>query len=368
MRTSLVAIFVTFVASTFVTQTVEARKADPAKTATLKIPKKPPKGPKGALKFDVLSRVAEAKDLLNRQKAERGTYRLAVIKENGQDMRLVTWTLDKDASVKGFKVSRKSRNGVNSEFDVTYPPGYVVLAVQTELPARGKVVYVPYTEDIDVPVLRERGLKYLRDSITVARAGLAKVDSHAIPGKSVPEVVPEAVVSALILIEHIDPAVFLKANDAKRRDIINRVLVILGGNQRAAYRYAISGANARGLAQFTPPTYSSIVKMYPDARLMKGFEDGADNHANILRAQHCLIDADLAHLSAATREKLREDPLLLGSYLAAAYNAGAPKAKYAIEKYDSKGWVKHIPYETRDYVAKFRSVMDLWIAPQFARR
>jgi hypothetical protein len=181
-------------------------------------------------------------------------------------------------------------------------------------------------------------------------------------------VVPEAMVSALLLIEHIDPAVFLRAKEAKQRDIINRVLVILGGNQRTAYRYAISFANARGLAQFTPPTYTAVVERYPQAKLIKDFARGTDAHANVLKAQHCLIDADLGHLSPASREELRKDPLLLGSYLAAAYNAGAPRAKYALEKYGRGSWEKHIPYETRDYVAKFRSVMSLWIAPGLVSR
>lgn len=262
----------------------------------------------------------------------------------------------------GFSVEFPRLNGVNTEFKIKYPKGYVVLALKRVVhDGRSKfkeVVYTPYTQELDVLEVRKAGLDYLRTNIDRAEAELSRqgVESLAFGGP-VPEAVPTDVALVLSVIEHIDPARFMKHDYPGM--LVNEVLTTVGANQERAYRYAVSKAKARGLFQFIPNTYQCIAKRYPKACLMGDFVGGMDNHLNAAKASLLLFDSDIAHLRKERRAAFRGNPELMGKYLAAAYNGGAGRARMAIRKHGDDGWEEQLLPETVTYLKKFEFVWKI---------
>ncbi len=283
----------------------------------------------------------------------------------------------------GFKVVKGEALGIGTAFEITAPQHHVVLALKRALQIENNFeeeIYTPYTEDLDTPVIRKKGYDYLVGQLIAAQEALRmrKVVSKAFPGKLLADAMPMKVALLLSMSEHIDPFVFkreahklehptapnvptLTQANAEREvigDLTNRVLTVVGANREYSYIYAYSNAGAGGLFQFIPNTYESIARKYPEARLVKGFRDGMDDHQNSAMASLLLFDSDLSNASPEQRRVFSQDSKFMGEYLAAAYNGGAPTAAHAIRDYGAN-WQHHLKAETQPYVDKFRA---LWAA------
>jgi hypothetical protein len=314
------------------------------------------------------------KDASSRKKNERTKifYEIDVIREYvvllavenvaDREIKIVSVSSTGKSQYPGYSILKGNPNGVGTEFEVKYPEGYIVLGMKRVVRLGNEfreVVYTPYSKELDIPQVRNRGLDYLQDKIQAAQNELRslRVRSKAFPDELLAEVVPTEVSICLAIIEHIDPSEFARSNSA---DLINRVLTIIGANRNLAYRYSISGANARGLFQFIPRTYGSVKKLYPRANLIPGFVDGMNNHFNGAKASLLLFDSDISYLKTNHRAFLRNSPEAMGKYLAAAYNGGSPRAAQAIA-IEGAGWEKGkiLREETRMYLRKFAEVWRL---------
>lgn len=154
-------------------------------------------------------------------------------------------------------------NGVNTKFTITSPEHHIVLEIKR--PVRHgisfkEVIYTPYSESLDIPVVREAGLEYLRGVLRVAKNDLIKKGAAPLCEKFV----ADDVSVTLAIIEHIDPLKF-ESGKYTTEKLIHETLVILGTNKQKAYRFSTSKAGARGLFQFIPKTYKRIVDLYPQA-------------------------------------------------------------------------------------------------------
>jgi len=234
----------------------------------------------------------------------------------------------------------------------------VVLAIKR--PVREKngfkeVVYTPYSEGIDIPILRETGLNYLKDNLNKAKDEL---HSKGVRPRFSEQFVSEDISTVLAIIEHIDPLRFTNGKyDIER--LIHETLVIMGANKNNAYRYSVSHAGARGLFQFIPSTYKRVINLYPNAGLKREFIHGMEDHVNAAKATLLLFDADLGVLKNGQNEFFLNDSFMTGIYLAASYNCGAGKTKAVIKRYGEK-WTTSLPLETQIYLKKFKAVWQ-WL-------
>lgn len=312
--------------------------------------------------------IGEARKLLATQSAG---YRLdeagkKVVKHNvllavqGKDGDIETVKLKNGTRPeKGFRVAYPRLNGVNTQYEVTHPSGYTVLALKRVVRTDGfrEVIYTPYTKSIDTPELRKEGLNYLKEKLDEAERNLdrKKIKSLAYGGK-VTSVIPKDVALTLAIIEHIDPGRFNAGTPIHQ--LVGEVLVVLATNRENAYRYSVSKAGARGQFQFMRKTYEAIDRRYPKAGLIDDFILGMDNHVNAATASLLLFDSDLSYLRKDHRKFLKGHPEAMGKYLAAAYNGGPSKALKAIRRH-GEAWEDHVLPETRTYLKEFEAVWKL---------
>jgi hypothetical protein len=262
----------------------------------------------------------------------------------------------------GFAVEFEKTNGVNTEFVVTHPKDFIVLAIRRVVRSGkgfAEVVYTPFSEELNIPVLRQAGLDYVKAEIAAARQALAErgVKSRAYPGQLVSDAVPEDVALALSMIEHIDPARFERGG--QQEQLINQVLVTIGANRSRAFQYSVSKAGARGLFQFIPRTYATICARYPSAHLNPEFVSGMNDHRNAAMASLLLFDSDLSVLGREQRAELKKQPEAMGQFLAAAYNCGAGRTKSAIAQH-GPNWTTRLLPETCVYLKKFDAVWPIF--------
>ncbi len=279
--------------------------------------------------------------------------------------------------VRGFSVWRVSKNGVNSEYQITDNPAWVVVALKTLLgnPRRNgrftPAIYVPYSAGLNVPELREAGIRHLL--LTIDRA-YDLLDEHRVTSKMnkllpMSSIIPKESLLVLDLIEHMDPDEYRLIGPEQ---MVAKVLTTIGANGSEAYRYAISKIvrqtrkgkielpGARGLAQFIPSTYTEVLRFCPRARLIKDFAKGMTDHVNATMAQVCLANRDTLKLfltDAYESEHYTSDEIF-GEYIAAAYNGGPERAirsclsDPAIRWRDGSG----LAHQTVIYVNEFRGV------------
>jgi hypothetical protein len=269
-------------------------------------------------------------------------------------------------------------HGVATRFEVTRPEGYVVLAQKSRVRTRagfGEAVYTAYDPAFDTPLMRSRGLAYLQEVRTDGYAELKRlgVPSIAVPGKQVHAVVPRKTALVLMITEHVDP---FRAKYVGVRQCVREVLVTVAANRDAAYAYARSSAEARGLMQFVPQTYAMVRSNYPAAGLDPDFIGGMRDHRNAARAAIALLDLELAALPEGKRAWfLRPNgDRYADAYFAAAYNWNATKVARAYVaslakpivvrkrgrrvRVRPKSWISRLPAETRKYVEIQRQVAD----------
>ena len=255
-----------------------------------------------------------------------------------------------------FAVSWEKFSGCNTAFEITRPPGYVLLALRRPI-GEGKghrdVVYTPYTKEIDTVEMRRAGYNYSYDKFEHALKSLRtlSVRSQAFRKELVPDVVPIDVAVRLGLIEHIDP--YRVQRGESMVQLTSEALVITAANREHAYTCSMSKKGAYGWLQFIPRTYRSIVRQYPEAVLIPDFRAGMNDHPNAAAATLLLFDSDWSQAPPQYRRWLRENPDELERYLAVMYNSG--KAAKLIAQYGER-WIEHLLPETRMYVHKLAEV------------
>ena len=150
--------------------------------------------------------------------------------------------------------------GTNPVLDISHPPGQTVLAVRTVVKTTKSeseaAVFTPFTDELNIPELRERGLAHWWAVVTSARADLrtAGVMSAHVKGKLVVDLVPPQHVFLLGIVENIARLSPFGDNgsEAQRLRELHAVLVMYGANGADTFRWRVSRADAYGPLQFTP--------------------------------------------------------------------------------------------------------------------
>ena len=294
------------------------------------------------------------------QRAELGAFAILVAIENVKTRRIKIVRVHPKLGGKsdGIVIEPGKSNGVNTKFNIVYPEQHIVLAIKRPVRSGNgfkEVVYTPYSEDLDIPVIRKAGLDYLRNVLTIAKNDLIK---RGVRPLSSDRFVDDDVALTLAIIEHIDPQKFESGKYTTER-LIHETLVIMGTNTHSAYRYSASRAGARGLFQFIPKTYNRMVALYPRAGLKKDFIHGMEDHENGAKASFLLFDADMCVLSNGRAQSVMAERDALGRFLASAYNCGSGRTRTAMDKY-GPDWPNGVPSETQIYLRKFDVVWE-WL-------
>lgn len=317
-------------------------------------------------KPDIVTCIEQGKKLVDPLPVAKNQIHLAVLNPQGKiavasirvDPRYKGPGSASSYSPKGYTFEWDKLNGVNTHFRVTQPAGSIVVALKRKLMrSPGTATYVPYSDGINVPELRDAGLRYLEDTILEAERQLRnrRVFSKRDSTEAVPDRFPTELTLTLALIEHIDPDRTMSEPIGK---LLDEVLVVIGANKGMAYRYAVSPkANARGLFQFISKTYKAIRKRYPAAKLKPDFVSGMNDHLNGAIASYLLFDNDLKAMSVA-KSGLVDDPFELGRLLAASYNGGPSRVISAIDE-NGELRIQYLKPETRIYVKKYEQVWPL---------
>lgn len=319
---------------------------------------------------ELLRRIVEAKRMLhpaplptNRIGGDNAVLAVWNPKTKGP-IRLVT-VLNGVSRSRGFDVTVLQRNGVNSRYKVTGPDEHTVLALKTNVRHHANkrlavpAVYVPYSQALRTKENIAAGRAYL---IALADKASERLDRRTVMSlvdtdRKVSETVPAKVLMTLLVVEHVDPDEFDRDG---AQAVIEKVLATLATNGEDSYRYAVSYANARGLAQFIPTTYAITRGRYPKAGMPKDFVAGMTDHENAVVAQYCLADWSMTKLPSRILAKLAASPRQedLGAFLAAAYNGGEDKAAQVYLR-DPANWEKAgngLFDQTVKYVVIFRAV------------
>jgi hypothetical protein len=299
---------------------------------------------------------------------------------------IITLTIQKkNAEVKlpadrPFDVKVLRSNGVNSLYEVKRE-GAVVVAVRypiLEPVLSGKkilgyrlneqAVYTPYSAALHTPEMVEEGAQRMDDFVQNAFAFFRSsgVMSRAQKGKNVADVVDPNLAKTILVIEHLDAVALVK--DPKRA--VETVLVTIAANPDNVYGYSRSSADAMGIAQFIPATYASMAKR-PELGLIQDVDRGSTVPENAVRAEVAYLDYILATMPAEIREAYGSDTGKINEYLAAAYNGGSARVKYAIKIWDDQiaGILQpkqilsraRLRPETIGYVKKYRSAYDVFL-------
>jgi len=291
------------------------------------------------------------------------TILLAIENLKNRDIQVIRVHPKLGARTEGAVVEPGRSNGVNTKFTIVYPEHHIVLAIKR--PVRQgttfkEVVYTPYSEGLDIPVVRKAGLEYLKNTLSRAKNDLIE---RRVRPLSCDKFIEDDVSLTLAIIEHIDPLKF-ESGKYTTEKLIHETLVILGTNKQNAYRFSASRAGARGLFQFIPGTYKRIARLYPQAGLTKDFVRGMEDHENAAKASFLLFDADMRVLGDVRKEQLLNDPHALGRFLASAYNCGSGKTRGAMNRH-GENWSSGVPAETQIYLKKFDAVWQwLHLQPQ----
>ena len=261
-------------------------------------------------------------------------------------------------------MTRGKRNGVNTSYLIEEPKGFYTLAikrVKNVAVTNREVVYTPYSPKLDTPEVRRSGAEYLNSLIGKGKAALdaKKVKSDTDRNLSVSSTVPDRLILALALIEHMDYFELKKGKSME--NLAKRALAIIGLNGRNAYDYVHSHAGARGLFQLMPDTYRQIDRMNPSAQLKDDHVAGSMNHMNAVQTAIVLTDHNMSLLANNDKnlaEIMKSDSLKRGMLLAAVYNGGLNRPLKAYKEHGDN-WVNYLPEETRGYLEKFVAVMKM---------
>lgn len=236
------------------------------------------------------------------------------------------------------KVTLTFFNGVNSRFKVESPEGGIILALKyliTPKESGSKVaieeamyeaIYVPSSSNLNDPEVLKYGAKYLDDLLNNVAKELYGLPSQSVPGITITEAIPPAMIKSLIYAEHTDTAAILNGRTQSAIDQLNILLATNGGD---TYKYSVSSAGARGIAQFMPGTYGGLVKRHPEAFLIEDFVAGMSDHKNSIKAMYLLLDDYAGTVRVKSKAGFVSSRVF--EYGAASYNGGTTRVIRAVD-------------------------------------
>ncbi len=239
------------------------------------------------------------------------------------------------------------------------------------------VRYVPYNQDIHVPLLIDTGQSYMVDLASRALSELRrlKVPSRAVPGTLLADT-PVAQVAWLARLgptEHMDHGEFI----FDQQWSFQHALIRIGANGTVFGALTCSKASACGLMQFTdngkwengffkPGTYERLRKANPTAKLIPTFTEGARDPLNAMKAAFLHHDDVYAGIIKKFGARTPTNPLVLEELVGAGYNAGTARAISAYEDMLNRkttDWTRLLPKETIGYIEKIRFIRTVWSQP-----
>jgi hypothetical protein len=195
-----------------------------------------------------------------------------------------------------------------------------------------EVIYVPYSSKLNQQDVADYGDAYLNNMIKQAESQLMNIPAASQGGKTVPQAISPALVKALIYAEHMDTTEFLSSSNPT--PLINKVNVLFAGNEGDTYKYSVSSANARGISQFIPSTYASLVKRHPEANLTADYVAGMSDHVNAIKATFLLLD----DYTASVQNQSAGNFVLASpsEYGVASYNGGVTRIARSIKNFGAQ--------------------------------
>lgn len=287
--------------------------------------------------------------------------KLAVRNVKDDNIQVITVRADGTSVPDGYKVYYTPSRSVNTEFDVTHPPGYLVLAIRRAIPIRDKgpteVVYTPYSNELDIPLVRNAGTRYLRDNVYGAAKRLNGARWRSVCLNAHPKMRDSltSISITLAVTEHVDPDRF--TGGVPPMQLLRETLTTIGANRPLAYRYAVSPVGARGLFQFMPDTYQGLTRNYARTGLTADFMAGVNDHANAAAASLLLFDDILNVFTPQECDAMADDDEEMGRALAAGYNYGPTRVRRKMLAFDD--WISYLPEETQTYIAKYETFRSM---------
>lgn len=240
--------------------------------------------------------------------------------------------------------------------------------------------YAPYSRDVHSYELVREGKENIQSLFTDACAELQRkvVRAEAYPERDICDypLFTLDMFEHLVLVEGAGMGEFIKESERT----MERVYVIFGMNDKRAYIYTCSHADACGALQYTPGTYRHIRTKYPEAALFEDFTKGVRDHLNIAQAAILLhadnLGAIKRALSTEQYEEFLSDGRLVEEVLAASYNTGVVRSINVLQEHFRRSdrsdveWADAITSgrygillpETLGYIAKLRFLFD-WEGP-----
>jgi hypothetical protein len=262
-------------------------------------------------------------------------------------------------------------NGVNSRFEVDQPANGTVLALKylispVESGTKAAIekslspaIYVPYSQNLNSPEVITYGQNYLSGVINTVAKQLYGLPSSAIPGQTITEAVPPAMIKALVYAEHSDTTALLGGNAQNALDQMNILLALNGPD---TYKYSVSndGYASRGIAQFVKSTYESLVQRHPEAFLNPDYVAAMQNHVTSVKAMYLLLDDYAGDVRVNAPNGFLASRVF--DYGAASYNAGTTRVAKAVENFgdswnqDRSGQINALSAQMASYKSQVASL------------
>ncbi len=282
------------------------------------------------------------KQVLSNYTLDTKDIALAILDPASGDIKITSGTqrdTNFNFSDKNFDIQKIRFNGVNTRFTVNKPSGGKVLAIKylitpTESGSKSTIenslysgIYVPYSPELVTPEVSQYGANYLDGVINGAVADLQNTQSVSVPGQTIPNAIRPELVRALLYAEHMDTSEFL--SNPNTQNLIDKINILLAGNEGDTWKYSVSSAGAAGISQFIPSTYASLVKRHAQSGLIPDFVQGMRNHINAVKATYLLLDDYIAAVHTQAGDAFLTAHAF--DYGVAAYNGGTVRvAKAAI--------------------------------------
>jgi hypothetical protein len=292
---------------------------------------------------------------------ETKQVKIVVGKQNGKSMVFPKSEVD---------VTLIKFNGVNSKFSVNSPQNGQVLALKylitnPESGSKAKIeagiseaLYVPYSSDFNSPEILAYGANYLNKIIKNVTDDLQNIPSQAVPGLTITQAIRPSMIKALVYAEHTDTTQVLIKNNTQ--GTVDQLNILLALNEGDTYKYSVSTAGARGIAQFIPSTYASLVSRHADAGLIADFVAGMSDHENAIKAMYLLLDDYAGAVRVKASQGFASGRVF--DYAAASYNGGTTRVARAINAFgdtwneDRNGQITSLKNQASSLTSQIKSL------------
>ena len=287
----------------------------------------------------------QTKTILSNYALDKKNIALAILDPSTDEILITIGTQSKTnqtfPSTDRTEVKLVRFNGVNSLYQVNKPQGGVVVGLKyfitpTESGSVEQIkndaygaLYTPYSSALNTPEVAKYGNDYIQNLINKVATDFNTLPSTYDNTKTITQAIDPALIRALLYAEHMDTNSFLATKDTQ--SLIDKINVLFAVNEGDTYRYSVSSANARGLAQFIPSTYKGLVAGHPDANLVEDFVLGMNDHENSVKSMYLLLDEYIKGVYLRATDSFI--PAHAFDYGAAAYNGGVYRISQAAKQF-----------------------------------